>query len=889
MAEAIFGIIAQKAAELAASQFIKESSRLSRVREDLDWIVSEMRYIQSYLKEVDVKQSRTNGVAKFISDIWDLAYDVEDIIDTYLPKMRLSRSRWKRHLDFSNMRIAHGFVKEVEGIKRRVHDITRALQTFGINASSLSRSGEEDTWDPRQSFPYPDEPSVVGFEIKIETLLHKVLDSGSHHHVVSIIGAAGLGKTTLARKVYHDDRLRQHFECIAWICVSERPNVKKLLQDIAGQVGLRKVNTEHNVEIDLFEFLSCNRYVIIIDDIWHTEAWDALRHGLPINSKYGSRIILTSRNRDVGVYIGGRDSVLELKPLDQETSRRLFNNIIVDDPQDPPQLKAISVDDPPDSRQLKIIIVDAPKDPPQLRTIGEQILERCGGVPLAIVLAAGLLKLRERSETAWKGVLEDMGQGNDQCTEIFALSYNDLPEKLRLCFLYFGLFPEDREIEAFDLINLWAAEGFIRGSSVREVEEVGDDYLNHLIARNVIQVDQRRYNGRVRSVRIHAIMHKLCIMVAKEINFFYIHGDEINFNNVLMARRVANHGSDTDHYPALYPKTSNLRAVFCFVSRYPWNTKANKNLLRDSKFLRVFSVEGSNDIPRSLLTEICNLRQLTYLKLGSPNITWMILELPHAISNLKSLLTLDVRECHRVCLPNVIWTMDQLRHILLPPNCHPLPSSQDNLDVFHPVEIYLPNLQTFHGLPGKLFKADWLHKLTSLRTLRVDSVNKDIIRLLSDVAPISHKLEELSLVGNVLHLPETTSLNFSRYDNLSELFIVSVKPNGLSHDKLPPNLTELTLIMTYLGTDPTDALKKLQKLKFLKLGQDSYLGKELVCSGGPGDFPELEVLEINQLSNLKMVVIEEGGVPRLSEFRIFRCSPETRVPDGVRDVMRTVE
>ncbi|KAI8522360.1 hypothetical protein RHMOL_RhmolUnG0001100 [Rhododendron molle] len=882
MAEAtILGIIAKISGEIAVSRIIKESSRLSRVREDLIWIETEMRRIQSYLEDAEAKQFKTKGVSNFIREIQDLAYDVEDIIDTYFAEISLSRTRWKRLLDFRNMRIAHGFVKEVEGIRKRVEDIKNSRQTFGID--ECSRSCEEDTWDPRQSFPHLDEPNVVGFDNLIEILVHKVLDEDSHHRVVSIIGFPGLGKTTLARKVYNSawqskvynsDRLR--FDCAAWICVSESPNEKKLLRDIAGQVGLEKEKIKHNVETNLSEFLSRKRYVIVIDDIWHTRAWDALKIGLPTNSENGSRIILTSRHTDVGVHVGGPNSVILLEPLDEETSRRLFYKLIVDDLQN----------------------ICKTQDPPQLEKIGEQILEKCGGVPLAIVLAAGLLKLRERSETAWKGVLEDMGQDNDQCTKIFALSYQDLPLNLKPCFLYFGIFPEDREVEAFDLINLWAAGGFIRGSRVREVEEVGDDYLNHLIARNLIQVVQRRYNGRVRSVRIHDIMHNLCIWVANEINFFNAHTNEVNCNTALKVRRVTFHGSDIDHCPALYPKTSSLRAVFCFVPFFSWNIKANKNLLHDSKFLQVFRVEDGCIPRRSLLIEICNLRQLTYLKLGSP-VTAFFLELPYAISNLKSLLTLDVQRFHVVYLPNVIWSMKQLRHILLPDYCDIAPSfCRVNLDVFHPVEISLLNLQTFDGLPGLFFKADWLHKLSSLRKLRVDYVNKDIIGVLLDAAPVSHKLEELSLVGShkislfeqySVYPPEFISLNFSRYENLSELLIETVSLNELPHEKLPPNVAKLVLIRTHLTTDPTEALKKLQKLKFLHLGDKSYSGKELVCSGERGNFRQLEVMEIVYLPKLERVVVEEGGMPRLRDFCIIDCSPETRIPDRMRNVMRTVK
>ncbi|KAF7144328.1 hypothetical protein RHSIM_Rhsim05G0157200 [Rhododendron simsii] len=549
--EAMLGIIAKKAGEIAVSQIIKESSRFSWVREDLLWIETEMRRIQSYLEDAEAKQFKTKGVSNFIREIQDLAYDVEDIIDTYFAKISLmSRTRWKRLLDFRNMRFAHGFVKEVEGIRKRVEDIKNSRQTFGID--ECSRSCEEDTWDLRQSFPHFDEPNVVGFDDLIKILVHKVLDEDSHHRVVSIVGFPGLGKTTLARKVYNSawqskvyKSHPQRFDCAAWICVSECPNEKGLLRDIAGLVGLEKEKMKHNVETNLYEFLSRKRCVIVINDIWHTRAWDAFKIALPMNSENGSRIVLTPRHTDVGVHVGGPNSIILLESLDQETSRRLFYKLIVDDLQNSSQIQ----------------------DPPQLEKIA--------------------------------------------------------------------------------------------------------------------------------------------------------------------------------------------------------------------------------------------------------------------------------------------------------------------------------NLQTLHRLPGDLFKADWLHKITSLRTLQVKAVNKDIIGVLSDAAPVSHKLEEMFLVGHAKPLLETASLNLVRYDNLLELLIWNVKLNDLSHDKLPPNPTELTLFWTHLTTNPIEALKKLQKLKFLELRYYSFLGKELVFSGEPSYFPQLEVLKIEYMPNLERVVVEEGGLPRLRDFMIRNCSPETLLPDRVRNAMRT--
>jgi len=85
--------------------------------------------------------------------------------------------------------------------------------------------------------------------------------------------------------------------------------------------------------------------------------------------------------------------------------------------------------------------------------------------------------------------------------------------------------------------------------------------------------------------------------------------------------------------------------------------------------------------------------------------------------------------------------------------------------------------------------------------------------------------------------------------------------------KLPSLLAlALALVHTRLTTDPMEAVKKLQNLKCIELLEQSYLGKELVFSREPGNFPQLEAVEILLLLQLKMVVVKEGGMPRLRDF-----------------------
>ncbi|KAI8022766.1 putative disease resistance protein [Camellia lanceoleosa] len=240
---------------------LKEGSRLSRLRGDIVWIEREMRHIQAYLEDAEAKQRGSRGVANLVIDIRELACDVEDIMQKYYP--RIASHRGKKFLGcFKSATCivcygydARNFAVEIEGIKRRVEDITRVRQTYGINESS--GSGGRDMWDERRSFPHIDEPNVVGFEKHIEDLVAKMLNKELQCRVISIIGMAGLGKTTLAKKIFKS--AQHNFQLSAWIYVSQQPNIKELLRDIARQVGLEKEKWEENVEVPSFCGINLDR------------------------------------------------------------------------------------------------------------------------------------------------------------------------------------------------------------------------------------------------------------------------------------------------------------------------------------------------------------------------------------------------------------------------------------------------------------------------------------------------------------------------------------------------------------------------------------------------------------------------------------------------------
>ena len=111
--------------------------------------------------------------------------------------------------------------------------------------------------------------------------------------------------------------------------------------------------------------------------------------------------------------------------------------------------------------------------------------------------------------------------------KVFALSYNDLPCHLKPCFLYLGHFLKDFETRSKELIRMWMAEGFIpqiqhKGDGEDTMEDEGERYLQELVQRCMVQVGKIGSLGRIKTCRIHDLMHDFCIAKAQRENFLLI-------------------------------------------------------------------------------------------------------------------------------------------------------------------------------------------------------------------------------------------------------------------------------------------------------------------------------------------------------------------------------
>ncbi|XP_010245031.1 PREDICTED: probable disease resistance RPP8-like protein 4 [Nelumbo nucifera] len=859
---------------------LEEGIRFYRLDEQIEWIRKELDETKSFLIDADAKQEGDERVKNWVRDVRDFAYDTEDIIGTYFLK-RISWWRRKKRLFGFLGRFAciccdsaatHEFVMQIEGLKRRSEDIKRSRDTYGIECNVTEAAAGEvavSFQQRREYFSKYIEPDIVGFVEDIKVLKERLLDERIKYCVIPIVGMGGLGKTTLAKKVYND--VKPYFHCHAWVYISGKPRLPSyILEEIAKKIGLKKEEWEENVEKNLLSFLKERSYIIVLDDLWAIEVWEFLKEFFP-DTMNGSRIIVTTRNHDVAKHVAQGSSPHELGFLSYNESWQLFS-------------KKVFPDD------------GIGRFPPELEPLGRQILKRCGQLPLAIVVMGGLLSLKDKAEHVWLRVLQCMeGEANGECQMTLYLSYIDLPYYLKPCFLYFGLLPEDLEIPVSRLINLWMAEGFIQYQGQLRLEDVARGYLDELIYRNLIQVAKRSFGGRVKACTIHDVLHEFCISKAKEDDFFGIYRNLDSDANAKM-RRLAIYCSVCS-YISLNHYTSKLRALLCFQKDWESLEKDQRSKKELEKLeiehlrfiytgftlLRVLNLEGVQfeDLP----DEFGILIHLKYLGLRDTKFK----SLPSTISNLKNLETLDIQSTNYYSVPSVIWLMTQLRHIILDFYAelrNPFIFGY-RMDRHRAVDkVSLPNLQTLWMIQGSSLEPSCLCEMTSLRELKIHGQIMLHSKVLSTPKAISDQLENLQLEGRTQFpfpdVPVIPALMLSHYGNLRQLVLQGKLEKLPNHDEFPPNLTKLSLQSTNLLEDPMATLSRLLNLRNLVLGYWSYLGNKLVCS--EGGFPKLEVFKLIYLDQLKEWRVDGGAFPQLRALKIKNCEQLDMLPDGLRSI-----
>lgn len=121
---------------------VQQAQFLYGVRGEVRWIEGELRRIQCFLEDADQKRKGNDQrVKNWVRDVGDVAYDAEDIIETFV--LKIERRRRRRWRGFAGHVFRYAFIfgelidcykigLDVSEIKARILDISERRARYGI-------------------------------------------------------------------------------------------------------------------------------------------------------------------------------------------------------------------------------------------------------------------------------------------------------------------------------------------------------------------------------------------------------------------------------------------------------------------------------------------------------------------------------------------------------------------------------------------------------------------------------------------------------------------------------------------------------------------------------------------------------------------------------------
>ncbi|XVE79149.1 hypothetical protein DITRI_Ditri14bG0034800 [Diplodiscus trichospermus] len=883
------------------SSLVKAIDKLSHLlifeQELLDGFEEDFRLIQRGMTRMHLmlkKVIEERGLEDYGEEVRLLATQVEAVIDAFILRKKPKHPTCCNVIQdafpfFKSRAEIYKLVDDIESIRSSILRLVSRGSELGISLVKARKdSGAVPQSLEQHNRPLPvDErrERAVGLEEGIHILVSRLTDGNGSHKVVSITGARGAGKTTLAMEVYKSAAVSSHFDSRAWVTLSQDFELKGTLQILAKQLWIGKEEGESSVEewessieegessagaeeLSVEELrarikgaLRNGRNLVVLDDLRTLKQWDALQSLFPDES----RILITTRDRAVAL------------STESEHSHRFIYH-----------MRGLS-----DEEGWELFTAKLPAVPLELEELGRDIVKKCMGSPRAISAAAEILSSTPATLDHWSTVLEQIDK--DQASTYYNLSLvaDALPLHLKLCLSYCALFDKNYDISGRRLIVLWVAEGLIeqqRGSK-KAAEDIAEKYLKELENQGMIQVVKWKSNGKIKKCRMHDLLRDQWVSKAKKASFVQIPDEaacSCSSSSTGMIRRVADHLDEQDdcfHHihgnrtknDSLRSYYGDLRSLLSFDFREgPVPGEEIGNFLRrgiSGRFLlRLLIIDLEGVFRPKLPKDIGKLKELRYLGLRG---TYLEM-LPSSIGYLPKLQTLDLKNTHISTLPNTIWKMQRLRHLYLsdryrckfvtPPSaCIPIDLQTlwgAFLDEESPVEGGLNRLINLRKL-GLVFRleepkqrslAKWISRLIHLESLRLRSIDE-------------------SVQPSNLYLRPLSSLK-----NLSTIYLMGRLCYPLVVQKLPENLTEITLSMSGLLDDPMPKLEKLPNLRVLELLAESYIGKLMVCS--MGGFPLLRVLKLWKLEDLEVLVIQKGALAIVKDIEIRCCENLMMIPNG---------
>ncbi|KAL6139552.1 hypothetical protein ACLB2K_057856 [Fragaria x ananassa] len=477
-------IIAENVLGRLASHASQEVSLAWGAQLELTKLTKTLSTINLVLQDAEKKQVKNLLIAHWLGKLKDVCYDVDDVLD------ELEFRKLRKKVLANN----HGRVK---GQVR--HFFSRWNPTvFNFNMGHKVKEIRErlvEIDNEKRQFALVEVPRIAEDHSVPQGMQYNQRETDSLVEASEVIGRDD-DKELIFSHLLHDTTDISTEENVSVISILENFEVKSLILKIINAATDQKCEDESldRMKRRLQDTLRGKKFLLVLDDVWDTESigvtpekWLDLKSLLSVGAN-GSGILVTTRHESVALLVNPL-YMHSLKGLPHKDCMSLFIK-----------------------RAFK---KGEEQRYPHLIGIGEDIVNKCGGVPLAVATLGSMLYLN-REPDRWSSVRDDdmWSIGNDNILPALKLSYDALPQHLKPCFASCSLFPKDFEFGSDLLVALWVAQGYLKTCKNNEdLDKMGMDYIRQFCSRSLFQVEADLKTAVL--FKMHDLVHDIAISVAQ--------------------------------------------------------------------------------------------------------------------------------------------------------------------------------------------------------------------------------------------------------------------------------------------------------------------------------------------------------------------------------------